>query len=48
VESFDMWMWRQMEGIKQLDEVSNAEVLEHVGEKKNVVNTVLSRRNTWV
>ncbi|KAI5751634.1 hypothetical protein M8J77_009424 [Diaphorina citri] len=36
LESFEMWVWRRLEGIKWSDRVRNEEVLRRVDEKREI------------
>jgi hypothetical protein len=39
-----MWCWRGMEKIKQLEKVTNGQILEHIGEKMTLLNNILGRK----
>ena len=39
-----MWCWRRMEKIKWSEEVTNEQVLERIGEKRKLLNNILSRK----
>ena len=39
-----MWCLRRMEKIKQSEKVTNEQVLEHIGEKRILLNNILRRK----
>jgi hypothetical protein len=48
LESFDMWCWRRMVKIKWSEKVTNEQVLDHIGEKRTLLNNILSRTANWI
>ena len=44
LESFEMWCWRRMEKIKWSEKVTNEQVLDHIGEKRTLLNNILRRK----
>ena len=48
LESFEMWVWRRLEGIKWSDKVRNEEVLRRVGEKREILRTIKNRKRNWL
>jgi hypothetical protein len=44
LESFEMWYWRRMEKIKCSEKVTNAQVLQHIGEKRTLLDNTLRRK----
>ena len=48
LESFEMWIWRRMERVSWKDKKTNKEVLEAVGEKRSIVNTIRKRKKIWI
>jgi len=40
LDSFEMWCWRTMERINWTVRVKNEEVLQRVGEDRNILNTI--------
>ena len=48
LESFEMWCWRRMEKIKWTEKVTNEQVLEGIGEKKTLLNSILLRKSNWI
>jgi len=38
LEFFEMWLWRRMEKINWLDEVTNEEVLRRLTEDRQILN----------
>ena len=42
-----MWYWRRMEKIKWSEKVTNEQVLDHIGEKRTLLNNVLRRKANW-
>ena len=43
-----MWYWRRMEKIKWSEKVTNEQVLEHIGEKRALINNILRRKANWI
>ena len=43
-----MWCWRRMENIKWSEKVTNEKVLERIGGKRTLLNTILSRKVNWI
>ena len=48
LEAFEMWLWRQMEGISWRDKTSNEEVLKRVDENRCLMKTVYKRKKNWM
>ena len=48
LEAFEMWLWRKIEGIKWQDHITNEEVLNRVGEKRSLINTITRRQKNWI
>ena len=48
LEAFEMWLWRKIEGIKWQDHITNEEVLNKVGEKRSLINTITRRQKNWI
>jgi hypothetical protein len=42
-----MWCWRRIENIKWSEKVTNEQVLECIGERRILVNNILSRKANW-
>ena len=47
-ESFEMWCWRRMEKTKWSQKVTNEQVLDHIGEKRILLNNILRRKTNWI
>src|SRR5206468_5891612 len=48
LEAFEMWLWRQMEGINWRRKISNEEVLKRVDENRCLMKTVFKRKKNWI
>ena len=48
LKSFEMWCWQKMEKIKWSENETNEKVLEHIGEKKTLLNYILCRKANWI
>ena len=48
LENFKMWFWRRMEKIKCWEELTNEQVLEHIGKKRTIVNNSLRIKANWI
>ena len=44
----EMWIWRKMEKIGQVDKISNEEVLQTANESKTMLDTVGKRKHLWL
>ena len=43
-----MWIWRRMERVSWKDRKTNEEVLDMVGEKRSIVETITKRKKNWI
>ena len=43
-----MWCWRRMEKIKWSEKVTNEQVLDRIGEKRTLLNTIFCRKANWI
>lgn len=48
LNSLEMWLWRRMEKISWTAKKTNEEVLQTVGEKATLVNTITNRKKNWI
>ena len=48
IEALEMWIWRRMEKISWMDEVTNKDVLRKVNESKNTLNVIRQRKRQWI
>ena len=48
IEAFEMWIWRRMLKISWKDKVTNEEVLQRVGERRTLKDTIIRRKKTWL
>lgn len=48
LESFELWLWRRMEGIKWTDKVRNEEVLRRVGVDRTLLCAIRKRKRNWL
>ncbi|CAF1496207.1 unnamed protein product [Didymodactylos carnosus] len=48
LEAFEMWTWRNMEGINWKDHVKNEEMLNRVDEKRQILDVILTRKKRWL
>ena len=42
-----MWLWRNIEGIRWQDRLTNEEGFNKDGEKKSITNIIARRRKNW-
>jgi len=40
--------WRRMKKIKWSEKVTNEQVLDHLGEKRTLLNNILHRKANWI
>jgi len=43
-----MWMWRRMERVSWMDKITNEEILNKVGEKRQLISVTRIRQKNWV
>ena len=48
LEALEMWIWRRMERISWSDKITNDEALKRVGTDRQLLNTLRSRKKTWI
>jgi hypothetical protein len=48
LEAVEMWMWRRMEKISWTEKITNEEVLERVGEERQLIKLIRNRKKNWV
>ena len=48
LEAFEMWTWRNMEGISWKEHKTNEDVLTLVGEKRKLLDVILERKKRWL
>ena len=48
VSALEMWCWRKMEKISWAERITNDEVLRLVGERRQMVDTIVRRKKNWI
>ena len=48
IEAFEMWIWRRTQGITWKDRITNEEVLNRVGEVRQLLMDIKKRKKTWI
>ena len=48
LNALEMWLWRRMERVSWKDRKTNEEVLDMVGEKRSIVETIVKRKKNWI
>ena len=48
LEAFEMWVWRRMEKVKWTEWKRNAEVLDMVGEERQLLDEIRRRQMVWM
>src|SRR5277367_1616345 len=48
VSALEMWCWRKMEKISLAERITNDEVLRLVGERRQMVDTIVKRKKNWI
>ena len=43
-----MWCWRRMEKTQWSEKLTNEQVLEHIAEKRTLLNNILCRKANWI
>jgi len=45
LEAFEIWIWRRMENISQLDKVTNEKVPRRVNQDRQILNSIWQRKH---
>ena len=48
LEAFEMWIWRRMQKVSYTEHKTNEEVLNLVGEKRVLIETIIRRKKNWI
>jgi ribosomal protein S10 len=48
LEAFEMWIWRRMLKISWKDKLNNEKVLERIGERRNLMEKIRTRKRNWI
>ena len=48
LNALEMWIWRRMERVSWKDRKTNEEVMDMVGEKRSIVETIVKRKKNWI
>ena len=48
LEAAEMWLWRRLEKISYVERITNEEVLRRVGENRQLMNVIRSRKKNWI
>jgi len=48
LDAVEMWMWRRMERVSWMDKITNEEILNKVGEKRQLISVIKNRKKNWV
>jgi len=48
LNAFEMWVWRRIEKISWMERITNEEVLQTVGETRQLLVTVFRRKKNWI
>ena len=48
LEAVEMWMWRRMERVSWMDKITNEEILNKVGEKRQLISVIRNRKKNWI
>jgi len=48
LNAFEMWIWRRMERVSWKDKMTNDAVLQTIGEKRILVETIINRKKRWM
>ena len=48
LEAIEMWVWRRIENIKWTERITNETVLQRVGEKRELITTIIKRKKNWI
>ena len=48
MEALEMWCWRRMEKVSWTQRVTNEQILERVGERRQMMGLVRNRRHRWM
>ena len=48
LQALEMWLWRQLEGVRWEDHISNEIVLERVEETRGLMKAIWQRKKNWI
>ena len=48
LEAAEMWIWRRMEKISWTEKISNEEVLRRIGEERQLMSLIRTRKRKWI
>ena len=48
LEAVEMWMWKRMEKVSWMDKITNEEILNKVGEKRQLISVIRNRQKNWI
>ena len=48
LKALEMWIWRRMEKVSWKDRKTNEEVLQTIGEKRSLIETIVNRKKNWI
>ena len=48
LEAVEMWIWRRMERVSWMDKITNEEILNKVGEKRQLISGIRNRQKNWI
>jgi len=48
LEAVEMWIWRRMERVSWMDKITNEEILNKVGEKRQLISVIRIRQKNWI
>ena len=48
LEAVEMWIWRRMERVSWMDKITNEEILNKVGEKRQLISVIRNRQKNWI
>ena len=48
LEALEMWIWRKKNKISWTEKKSNVEVLEMMGERRKLMETIVQRKKRWI
>ena len=48
LEAFEMWIWRRVARVSWKDKKTNEGVLQMVGERRRLVQTIIERKKNWI
>ena len=48
LNAFEMWIWRRMEKVSWVNTETNQDILDTIGEKRSLLESVMKKKKNWI